>query len=150
MYTRTHQRIKENYRDQGKVTDSQNRTYILYIDAHTDVCICIYDFQYTSILSIRGVAGTKKWGGRYFHLSCKLKYAEALLQTRSCHLWQKKVGGYAPPSQKVGGGGSRPPCLPFPTPLSMCGQIKLFNQNCLSAVIVEYIHIHRGERIIIH
>ena len=32
---------------------------------------------------IRGVAGTKKvWGGqtiRYFHLSCKLKYAETLL-----------------------------------------------------------------------
>ena len=54
-----------------------------------------------------GVTGTKKVEGggqtiRYCHLSCKLKYAEALLMTRSCHHWQK-VGGYAPPSQKVGG-----------------------------------------------
>ena len=57
---------------------------------------------------IRGVAGTKKVGGqtiRYFHLSCELKYAEALLYTRSCHLWPKKWGAAAPPAP------------PFPTPL---------------------------------
>ena len=40
---------------------------------------------YCSEWSTRGVAGTKKVGGqtmRYFHLSCKLKYAEELVGSR--------------------------------------------------------------------
>ena len=44
---------------------------------------------------------------RYCHLSCKLKYAEALLMTRSCLYWPKS-------------GGLCPPCPPFSYPLFYC------------------------------
>ena len=65
-----------------------------------------------------GAAGTKiVWGGEnneIFHLSCKLKYAEALLRQEV--VISSKKWGLCPPSQKVCGGAALPPLPPFSYP----------------------------------
>ena len=72
-----------------------------------------------TLLPTRGVVGTKKcvWGGqtiRFFHLSCKLKYARYCCR-QGVVISGKKSGGLCPPSQKVGGN-----CPPTPLFLPLC------------------------------